>query len=147
MLRTCPLSKDAATMHTPRTLSGRCLCGQVEYTVRDDFRYALNCHCSQCRRGTGSAFKPFGGIEVEHFRVTRGAEHLMRQGDDQTHDARCRHCGAWLYSLVRDAAWIHVTYGTLDQAPSLRPTAHIFVGSKAPWYDILDDLPQHAEFG
>ena len=45
-----------------RVLTGGCLCGAVQYKVRDAFRYALNSHCSQCRRVTGSAFKPFGGI-------------------------------------------------------------------------------------
>ena len=40
---------------------------------------------------------------------------------------------------------VHVTYGTLADAPTLRPTAHIYVGSKAPWFTITDDLPQHEE--
>jgi hypothetical protein len=43
-------------------------------------------------------------------------------------------------------AYVHVTYGTLADAPTLRPTAHIHVGSKAPWFTITDDLPQHQEF-
>jgi hypothetical protein len=37
--------------------------------------------------------------------------------------------------------------GTLVESPSIKPTAHIFVGSKAPWFTITDDLPQHQEFG
>jgi len=52
-----------------------------------------------------------------------------------------------LYSLVREGRYVHVTLGTLLEAPSLAPTAHIFVGSKAPWFDITDSLPQHQEFG
>jgi hypothetical protein len=51
-----------------------------------------------------------------------------------------------LYSLVREAAFVHITLGTLVDAPSIRPSAHIFVGSKAPWYTITDNLPQHEEF-
>ena len=50
------------------------------------------------------------------------------------HDAHCRRCGSLLYSLVRNGAYVHVAMGTLVDAPSIRPTAHIFVGSKAPWY-------------
>jgi hypothetical protein len=46
---------------------------------------------------------------------------------------------------VRDGAYVHVTYGTLTDAPTMRPTAHIHVGSKAPWFTITDDLPQHEE--
>ena len=36
--------------------------------------------------------------------------------------------------------------GTLIDTPAIRPTAHIFVGSKAPWHEITDDLPQYQEF-
>jgi hypothetical protein len=130
-----------------RTLTGRCLCGQVEYVVRDEFAYALNCHCSNCRRATGAAFKPFAGIERHKLSVTRGADTLLIFGEDQAHDARCRECGSFLYSLVRDGAYFHVNLGTLVDSPSIRPSAHIFVGSKAPWFTISDDLPQHDEFG
>jgi hypothetical protein len=127
-----------------RTLQGGCLCGAVNYTVADEFRYALICHCSQCRRATGSAFKPFGGIERAKLKVTRGK--LKIYGDVMTHDAHCRVCGSLLYSIVREGSTAHVTYGTLIDAPTLGPTAHIFVGSKAPWYTILDKLPQFEEF-
>jgi hypothetical protein len=130
-----------------RRLAGRCLCGAVEYSVADAFRYALNCHCSNCRRATGSAFKPFGGIERDQLVVTRGADHLRQYGDAAAHDAHCATCGSLLYSVVREGAYVHVTLGTLVDDPCLRPTAHIFVGSKAPWYTITDDLPQHDEFG
>jgi hypothetical protein len=45
--------------------------------------------------------------------------------------------------VVRDAAWVHVAMGTLVDAPSVKPSAHIFVGDKAPWFEITDDLPQY----
>jgi hypothetical protein len=51
-------------------------------------------------------------------------------------------CGSFLYSVVRDGKWVHVTLGSLDDAPSRLPDHHIFVGSKAPWEQICDDLPQ-----
>ena len=130
-----------------RQLAGQCLCGAVGYSVADAFRYALNCHCSQCRRATGSAFKPFAGIERGQLAVTRGEDALRLYGDATTHDAHCGTCGSLLYSVVRDGAWVHVTLGTLVDSPSIRPSAHIFVGSKAPWFTITDDLPQHEEFG
>jgi len=128
-------------------LTGRCLCGGVEYTVKDEFSYALNCHCSNCRRATGSAFKPFGGIERHKLSVARGEGSLLIYGDDTAHDAHCKKCGSLLYSVVREGAYAHVTLGTLVDSPSIRPTAHIFVGSKAAWFTITDNLPQHQEFG
>jgi hypothetical protein len=126
-----------------RMLAGECLCGGVGYGVEDRFEYALNCHCSKCRKATGSAFKPLAGIAREKLRITKGLELLSIFGEENGHDARCKQCGSLLYSVVRDGEYVHVTFGTLIDVPSIRPTMHIFVGSKAPWYDILDDLPQY----
>jgi hypothetical protein len=74
---------------------------------------------------TGSAFKPFAGIE---------------------NNTRCGVCGAFLFSVERDGAYVHVAMGSLVDTPSIRPTEHIFVGSKAPWFEITDDLPQFEEY-
>jgi hypothetical protein len=128
-----------------RILAGACYCRAVRYEVADGFTYALNCHCSNCRRTTGSAFKPFAGIPREQLRVVHGADELLIYGGDAAHNAHCRHCGSLLYSVVRDGAFVHVAMGTLCDAPTIRPSAHIFVGSKAPWYAITDDLPQYQE--
>ena len=126
-----------------RTLTGKCYCGTVHYEVADEFKYALNCHCSNCRRTTGSAFKPFAGIERAKLTVTEGSNDLLIYGSDKAHDAHCGKCGSLLYSVVRNGAFVHVTLGTLVDAPTIRPSHHIFVGSKAPWFTITDDLPQY----
>ena len=115
----------------------------MRYEVADDFAYALNCHCSDCRRTTGSAFKPFAGIARDKFSVVSGADDLTIYGGEAAHNAHCRHCGSMLYSVVRAGAYVHVTMGTLRDAPAIRPSAHIFVGSKAPWHAITDGLPQY----
>ena len=134
------------TSEALRTLTGGCLCGAVRYAVADDFRYAMNCHCSNCRRTTGSAFKPIAGIQREKLQLTAGADHLLIHGGEVEHDAHCATCGSLLYSVVRNGAYVHVPMGTLRDNPTIRPTMHIFVGSKAPWFEITDDLPQFAEF-
>lgn len=127
-----------------RVLTGQCLCGAAEYSVTDDFSYALNCHCSRCRRATGSAFKPFAGIQREAITVTKGESELHRYGDSlDACDFHCSKCGSLLFSIVRDGAFVHVALGTLIDEPTIRVSAHIFVGSKAPWFEITDDLPQH----
>ena len=129
----------------PEILHGRCECGAVEYEVADAFSYALNCHCSNCRAGTGSAFKPFGGIGREKLAITKGADTLLVWGDEIGNHTRCGICGSLLFSVVGPDR-VHVAYGSLRDSPSLQPTQHIFVGSKAPWFQILDDLPQHEEY-
>ncbi len=133
-------------MAAPPLLAGRCFCGAVDYTVADEFLYAMCCHCSNCRRTTGSAFKPFAGIERHKLIVTKGEGDLLVYGDEKANDTHCKHCGSLIYSVVRDGAFVHVAMGTLADNPTIRPSRHIFVGSKASWFTITDDLPQHEEF-
>ena len=128
-------------------LNGKCECGAVRYRVADEFRYAANCHCSNCRASTGSAFKPFAGIERGKLQLTEGADKLLIWGEPENNHTRCAVCGSLLFSVVRDGAWVHVALGSLADALSIAPTEHIFVGSKAPWFEIMDDLPQHEEHG
>ena len=129
-----------------RVLSGRCECRAVRYRVADEFLYAANCHCSNCRAGTGSAFKPFAGIERNKLELIEGADRLLVWGDDKENHTRCGICGSLLYSVVRDGAYVHVALGSLEHSPTIRPTEHIFVGSKADWFEITDDLPQSEEY-
>jgi hypothetical protein len=127
-------------------LAGECQCGATRYEVADAFLYAANCHCSQCRAATGSAFKPFAGIEREKLTITEGLDYITVFGEENLNDTRCGTCGSLLFSVVRDGAFVHVAMGSLRDAPTIRPTKHIFVGSKAAWFEITDDLPQFDEY-
>ena len=133
------------TSQAGRVLAGRCECDAVRYRVADAFLYAANCHCSNCRAGTGSAFKPFAGIERDRLEIIQGADTLLVWGDDNGNHTRCGICGSLLYSVVREGAYVHVAMGSLVDEPTIRPSEHIFVGSKAPWFEITDDLPQCEE--
>ena len=127
-------------------LRGRCACNSVRYEVVDEFIVAFNCHCSNCRATTGSAFLPWGEIECEKFRIVVGADSLLVDGDpDAAHAVFCGKCWSLVYWIPR-AGYVRVPYGTLVDEPALKPTAHMFVGSKAPWHEIPDDLPQHDEY-
>lgn len=126
-------------------LAGKCECGAVRYSVADEFLYGSICHCSRCRAATGSAFKPFLGVEREKLELIDGVDRLLIYGEDDLNDTRCATCGSLLYSVVRDGEYVHVALGSLVDAPSMQPTKHIFVGSKAPWFEITDDLPQFEE--
>jgi hypothetical protein len=117
----------------------------VRYRVADDFEYAMSCHCSRCRAATGSAFKSMAGIRRDALTLLTDDDTLLIVGSDDLNDTRCATCGSLLFSVVRDGAYVHVALGSLVDAPSIRPTHHIFVGSKAPWFEITDDLPQFDE--
>ena len=137
-----PSASVVASERVWTALRGRRACGASEYEVEDTFVYAMNCHCSKCRAATGSAYKPMGGIEREKLRVTREDAPMFIWGEPDAGDYRCGACGSSLYSIVRDGKWAHVTLGSLVDAPTRLPDHHIFVGSKASWEKIHDDLPQ-----
>jgi len=126
-------------------LTGKCGCGAVRHRVADEFLYAANCHCSRCRAATDSAFKPFAGIERVKLEITDGRDALLVFGDEALNDTRCALCGSLLFSVVRNGDYVHVAMGSLVGAPTIRAAGHILVGSKAPWFEITDDLPQFQE--
>jgi hypothetical protein len=115
----------------------------VRYEVTDAFLYSANCHCSRCRASTGTAFKAFAGIQRDELAVTSGADQLLIVGEPDGNDTRCAVCASLLFSVVRNGEYVHVAMGSLVDTPSIRPSEHIYVGSKAPWFEITDDLPQH----
>lgn len=140
-----PVERTTEGNPDDRLLVGKCECGTVRYKVSDAFLYAANCHCSNCRAATGSAFKAFAGIERDKLEITDGQDKIMVFGEEDLNNTRCGVCGALLFSVVREGGYVHVAMGSLVDAPSIRPTEHIFVGSKAPWFEITDDLPQSEE--
>jgi hypothetical protein len=128
------------------TLRGQCSCSQVRFMAQDDFEYAFYCHCSRCRVRTGSAFAAIAGICVDRMEVVAGHEHLLLEGEcSDGYGARCSRCYSFLFAAVRGRKYLHVSLGVLVDAPSRVPDHHIYVGSKAPWYQITDALPQYDE--
>jgi hypothetical protein len=123
-------------------LKGSCLCGKVKLEVADEFKYMGNCHCSECRKFTGSDYSSAGGVALDKLIVIEGAEHIQTyQKSANTELSFCRHCGSSLYSKKNNGI-VNVRLGILDDVPSHKPSFHIFVTSKAPWNDITDGLKQ-----
>jgi hypothetical protein len=90
--------------------------------------------------GDWCGLQPFAGIERDQLRVTNGDDNLMIVGDENGNDTRCKVCGSLLYSVVREGSFVHVAMGTLIDDPTIRPTSHIFVGSKARWFTISSQI-------
>ena len=79
--------------------------------------------------------------------VIAGHEHLLLEGEcSDGYGARCARCFAFLFAAVRGRKYLHVSLGVLVDSPTRVPDHHIYVGSKAPWYEITDDLPQNEEY-
>ncbi len=130
-----------------QTLTGRCLCGAVSYEITGGLGPIYNCHCSKCRRWQGSAYRTRAAISSKNFKWVSGEEHVKEYwgGEgESTSKTFCEICGSSLISrLVNDPDYIGLPIGGLEQDPGIRPIAHLFVGSKAPWHEITDDLPQY----
>jgi hypothetical protein len=124
---------------------GACLCGVVQFETSAALEAIDHCHCSRCRRSHGAAFATYGRVAKEHYQVTSGASHLRAfQSSEAVRRSFCDQCGSSLlfeHTALPDYKFIPV--GALDDDPGSRPTAHIFAGSKASWYEITDALPQH----
>jgi hypothetical protein len=132
-------------MTSEQVLTGRCLCEQVEYRIVGELGPIFNCHCSRCRRWHGAAFRTRASIRAEQFTWVKGRD-LVRTFHSSEFSAKhfCSVCGSSLItSYDNDPARISIPLGGLDQAPNNRPEGHFFVGSKAPWFEITDALPQY----
>ncbi|OZG73552.1 hypothetical protein BTA51_11145 [Hahella sp. CCB-MM4] len=127
-------------------LKGSCLCGSVEIQVPDNFHFIGYCHCSECRKWSGSAFTSGGLVDSADFQITKGEESVSYfHKSEETDLAFCKNCGSSLFSKKLKRGKSIVRLGILNDAPSQKPSTHIFVGSKAPWYDISDKLTQFDE--
>ena len=124
---------------------GGCLCGAVTYEFTGAPRGAVACHCSACRKVTGSAFGTWALVRQDEFHWLSGVEQIAEFVSSE-HGRRlfCRNCGTTLGSLTsRRPTFMHLAAGTLDRAPPLRIGLHAYTASKAPWFEITDSLPQH----
>jgi hypothetical protein len=128
----------------PTIQTGSCLCGAVQYEVEGPATEVTHCHCPMCRKQHGAAFATYAGYEIDRLRVTQGEEASQAYRSGPTTERRfCRHCGSSLFWIDTTGSRIWVTLGTLDGDVGRPVDGHIFVGSKAPWYTITDDLPQY----
>lgn len=126
-------------------LTGSCACGRVRYEIRGELLGPITyCHCWRCRKHSGSSFGTTVGILAADFAVVEGESLLKRWESSpgvQRSFAGC--CGSPIVKRG-DAApeLLGFRLGTLDDAPAAKAGMHFMVGSKAPWVEIHDRLPQ-----
>jgi hypothetical protein len=126
-------------------ITGKCECGRVQYEVAAGITDFSHCHCSQCRRLHGAAFASFGTVLRNKFRYVSGEPDLKIYASSEAIDrVFCGNCGSNILADFKpEPEVLYITMGTVLGDPKLPPGYHLFVGSKAPWYDICDDLPQY----
>jgi hypothetical protein len=126
---------------------GTCLCGALKYEIDGPIKEMANCHCSMCRKQHGAAFGTYVVAPIASFRWTAGEDNVERyKSSARGTRSFCRTCGSVAPGAMPDHGIVFVPAGNLTEDPGVRPTYHLFVGSKAPWYAITDTLPQHQSY-
>jgi hypothetical protein len=129
-------------------IRGSCLCSGVKFEIdRATAPFEL-CHCSRCRKSSGSAFVAGIGVQTADFRLISGRDLIVSYEApilDRPPAYRttfCRRCGSPVPDPLSDESWFEVATGTLDDDPGIRPDKHIFVEFVPAWSEICDPLPQ-----
>ncbi|MCH8891215.1 MAG: GFA family protein [Myxococcales bacterium] len=126
---------------------GGCLCGGVRYEISGELDKMHFCHCQMCRRAHGTPFSNYVALNPRDRRYTRGEELIARyQSSAEAVRTFCSRCGSKLeFQTTKTPDEIWIVSGTFDDDPGIRSTSHIYVASKAPWFEITDDLKQYPE--
>lgn len=124
--------------------TGQCLCGDVAFEYNGPLGPLALCHCSQCRRAHGSAFSASSPIQKVRFRFLRGEKSLTEyESQSGKYRAFCSRCGSHLYSRVDAIPGIlRLRVGVINEPVQAKQVRHVYVGSRAEWFDITDGLPQ-----
>ncbi len=127
-------------------ITGGCGCGAVRFEITEPLLGAGYCHCSRCRRRTGTGSSVSGRTAPGSFRVREGADHVRSWSPEGgAEKAFCGLCGSALFSRsTGDPPVIGVRLGALDDDPGVRPSHRQYVADAAPWLPVPDDgLPRH----
>ena len=129
-------------------IRGGCVCGGVRFEIARAVGPFELCHCTRCRKSSGSAFVPWLAALREDFRVLQGEE-LIRSYEAPLRDkppayrtSFCGRCGSPVPDPNSEGPLIELHAGVLDDDPGLRPERHILVEMKSSWFTISDALPQ-----
>lgn len=130
----------------PACATGSCLCGRVHYEIQGHLGIFQYCHCSRCRKFTGSAHAANLLVTPNQFRWLKGEDCLGRfEPEESKHFATafCMHCGSSLPWHAKTGKTVVIPAGTLDSPPDITPSQNIFCASRAQWYAAASDLPEY----
>jgi hypothetical protein len=122
-------------------IQGGCLCGAVRYEIIGPVPPGAYCHCTMCRRTSGSVAAAWVSVPRQHFRFVQGQPAIHRSS---AHAERsfCATCGSQLtFFSERSPQDIDVALGSLDQAEQHPPDRHVFTSTRLPWLHLDEELP------
>ena len=127
------------------TITGECFCGKVSYQINGKLRDAKSCHCSRCRKAFSSQASATAMVEPSEFKWLSGEQLLSSYLNKQGFGFQfCSVCGSTLCTVNKGDIF-QVTLGCINGDPELEIGKHIFVGSKAKWEVMPNDVVQFEE--
>ena len=127
---------------------GKCLCGEVHIKVSGNISDIIHCHCSLCRKNSGTAYATNGFINTADFEITAGTKSLSSFSYKPGRNRHfCSTCGSPVYSANEDdPTRLRIRLGIFDSEIAERPISHNFVSSKANWEELEANLPHYDAF-
>jgi hypothetical protein len=124
-------------------MHGKCLCGEVRFVLTGELPNLYQCHCSLCRKVSGSSANAAFKVERAQLRWEAGAALVSKYESASGFKSHfCSRCGSSLPNLTaNDSAW-WVPVGLLEGGEGLRVGAHLYVAWRAPW-DVIADVGEH----
>lgn len=125
------------------TITGRCLCGDIQFEYWGAPLKILHCHCASCRRHTASPVATFVCVARGASQITKG-EPVVYSSSPGVRRKFCGRCGSPIsYESDRNPNQVDFFIGTLND-PTVAPTFHVFAEEQLPWFEIADLLPRYA---
>jgi len=126
--------------------NGSCLCGEITFEIAGDFLSFYLCHCTYCQKDTGSAHAANLFTTPDKLQWLSGESLVKTYNLPSTRHAKsfCVNCGSAVPTAENEGKLLAVPAGSLDSKISIKPTAHIFMASKASWEIGTDGIPQFA---
>ena len=139
------MGQGKVTRWDKHTIKGSCLCGAVSFELSSPPELMNICHCSICRKITGSAYGVYAHVKTQYFRWHSGKESVSEfASSPENHRTFCRHCGSSLPNA--DGVYVCIPAGSLDDDPTIAPAFQIFAASKAPWHELASSPNAYNEF-
>ncbi len=130
------------------SIAGSCLCGKVRFEIEKAVGPFEICHCSRCRKVSGSIGLPMVGVLAQDYRLVSGAEFVqlymapLLRRPPRYHTHFCSNCGSPVPPARASGERMEIPAGLFDDDLKLKPDKHIFVECIASWDEITDSLPR-----
>lgn len=127
-------------------MKGQCLCGAVKFEIAGKIPNLYQCHCSECRKSTGSSANAATFVHVSSFRWIHGEEKISSfKKDTGYRNDFCSICGSSVPNPLRETNKMWIPTGLLEETGDLKVAAHLYMNSRASWETSAKDAEEYDE--